>query len=140
MANEMRSNTGAFFKVEIQDAVIGHFAMCHGLEFAWEITTYSEGGLNTFQHHFRDRIAYPNLVLTRGLTNDEALAKWCLQTTKPENRGHVIVSLLKRNSAPLRRWSFARAFPVKWTGPELDAKGHIVMERLEIQHEGMLPT
>jgi phage tail-like protein len=132
--------SSAFFKVEIQDAVIGRFAECNGLAFEWVLTAYHEGGLNTFEHRFRDRITYPNLVLVRGVTDDQALAKWCLESKAPETRGHVIISVLGRDSKPLRKWAFARAFPIKWNGPRLTARGELALETLEIAHEGLLPT
>jgi phage tail-like protein len=140
MATATKIASGAFFKVEIQDAVIGRFAECKGLGFEWVLTPYHEGGLNSFEHHFRDRITYPRLVLVRGVTDNQALAKWALESKAPESRGHVIISLLGRNSAPLQKFAFARAFPVKWDGPSLTARGELALESLEIAHEGLLPT
>jgi phage tail-like protein len=136
-----RVATAAFFKVEIQDAVIGHFSKCQGIGFSYEVFEYKEGGLNTFSHQFRDRVSYPRLVLTRGITDDQALTKWFFETKNPDARGHVIVSLLTRRSEQVRRWAFAAAFPVKWDGPVLDsAGGQLALEVLEIAHQGLVQS
>ena len=40
---------------------------------------------------------------------------------------------------PVKRWDLIRAFPVKWTGPDMKANGgEIAIESLEIAHEGVL--
>jgi phage tail-like protein len=41
----------------------------------------------------------------------------------------------------VRRWNLQRAFPSKWTGPDLKSdKGAVAVETLEITHEGLLPA
>jgi phage tail-like protein len=140
MPRNQKITAAAFFKVEIQDAVIGHFASCNGLGFSYELFEYKEGGLNMFTHQFRDRVAYPKLVLARGITDDLAMRRWFFATKSPDARGHVIVSLLSRKSQEVQRWAYSRAFPVKWDGPTLDSSGsQVAMETLEIAHEGLLP-
>ena len=52
---------------------MGHFAECSGVELEWEVMPYAEGGQNAFVHQLRGRITYPNLVLKRGITDDEAV-------------------------------------------------------------------
>jgi phage tail-like protein len=38
----------------------------------------------------------------------------------------------------VKRWNLIRAFPVKWTGPDLKATGsEVAIETLEIAHEGI---
>ena len=39
----------------------------------------------------------------------------------------------------IKRWNFFRAFPVRWIGPRLEAKGGLSfpVERIEIAHEGI---
>jgi len=35
-------------------------------------------------------------------------------------------------------WQFRRAFPAKWTGPDLSAgQNNVAMETLELAHEGL---
>ena len=84
---------------------------------------YEEGGENGFVHKLRGRLKYPNLMLKRGVTHEEALLKWLFE---PEGResGTVTVALLGPDAKPVRRWAFAGAFPVKWQGPTLNAGLH----------------
>ena len=50
----------------------------------------------------------------------------------------VTVSLMGPNGQPVRSWSFADAFPVKWTGPNLNASSNqVATETLEIVHAGL---
>jgi phage tail-like protein len=50
----------------------------------------------------------------------------------------VTLTLLDHASNPVRAWSFADAFPVRWAGPTLSANvGAIAAEELELAHGGM---
>ena len=64
---------------------------------------------------------YPNLVLKRGVTYEDALLKWLWKTQREAQRIAVTVSLMGPDGQPVRSWSFADAFPIKWTGPNLNA-------------------
>jgi phage tail-like protein len=129
---------GAFYKVEIQDAVVGLFSECTGLSVEYEVLTYAAGG-DDFVHQLRGRKKYTNLVLKKGVTDDKALATWFGQTKRREDRGAVTVSLLDRTSTKVRRWSFSRAHPIRWVGPTLASNGSAIgSETLEIAHEGFL--
>jgi phage tail-like protein len=127
------------FKVEIQDAVIGRFSECSGLSAEYEVMQYEEGGQNEFVHQLRGRLKYPNLVLKRGITNEDALLKWFLQSKERDRRGTVTVTLVSPSAKDVRRWSFAAAAPVKWQGPTLNAgSSNVATETLEIVHQGFV--
>ncbi|HEU5213328.1 MAG TPA: phage tail protein [Gaiellaceae bacterium] len=114
---------------------IGYFAHCSGLEVDVSVYDYHEGGNNDFVHHLPGEVRYPNLILSRGLTNEDAIAKWFNATaSKPELKEITIT--LKSGSVE-RKWTFADAFPVRWVGPNGDASGGIATETLEIAHSGM---
>ena len=66
---------GLRFQVKIGDEPIGWFAECSGLGVEYEVTEWPEGGENRFVHKFRGRAKHPNLVLKRGITHENALAK-----------------------------------------------------------------
>ena len=138
---EPRLTPGCYFSIEIQDVVVGHFAECSGLELEWEVMPYAEGGQNAFVHQLRGRITYPNLVLKRGITDDEAFTRWLLGTKKREERGTITVKLLDSRAQTLRSWAFAGACPVKWRGPTLaSGSANLAVETLEIAHEGLVPA
>jgi phage tail-like protein len=65
--------------------------------------------------------------------------KWLFDRTDREKRGAVTVTLLGDDGLEVRSWAFAGAFPVKWTGPSLNAKSNnVATETLEIAHQGLL--
>ena len=129
------------FTVEIQDAVVGRFAECSGLSVEYEILEYEEGGENRFVHRLRGRMKYPNLVLRRGVTDDQTFQRWLFQSKDRDRRGSVTISMLdSKATAPVRQWSFASAVPIRWVGPEINVgENQRAMEMLEIAHEGLVP-
>jgi phage tail-like protein len=84
-------------------------------------------------------------VLKRGVTDSNALFEWFANTSgdgfaaagdRLERRTGEIV-LVDAARSPVRRWEFAGAFPVKWTGPTLAAtSADVATEELEITHHG----
>src|SRR5439155_20344470 len=113
------------FKVDLtaarSGAEIGRFSECTGLSAEWEIQTYAEGGQNRFEHKLRGRLKYPNLVLKRGVTHEDALLEWFFQSQERTKRGQITITLLGADGKPVRSFGFANAFPVKWTGPNFNA-------------------
>ena len=129
------------FQVLLDDAVIGAFAECSGLSVEYDIFEYQEGGEMRYVHKFRGILKYPNLVLKRGVTYEDALLKWFYdQDTDRDDRGNVTLNLLGDDGEQVRTWSFAEAFPVKWSGPSFSAKStNVATETLEIAHHGLMP-
>lgn len=128
------------FKVELPNLTIGMFTECTGLAVEFDVMEYHEGGENGFSHKLRSRIRYPNLVLKRGVTHEDALLKWFLAIQASTDRPAITVSLLAPDSKNVRSWAFAGAFPVKWTGPDLSAcSNDVAVETLEIAHHGLVP-
>lgn len=127
------------FNVKVDDAVIGKFSECIGLELEYDVLEYEEGGENRFTHKLRGRLKYPNLVLKRGVTHEDALLKWFFETKEMSKRGAVSVDLVGPGAKVVRSWAFAGALPVKWTGPSLNAGStNIATESLEIAHQGLV--
>jgi phage tail-like protein len=78
-------------------------------------------------------------VLKRGITNEDALLQWFKKTHVGADRQQVSVTLLTAEGKPVRTWSFANAFPVKWTGPSFNAgQSQVATETLEIVHDGLM--
>lgn len=117
---------------------VGYFSVCTGLEMEVEVFQYAEGGNNEFVHNLPGRVRYPNLHLTHGLTDQDALQKWFWATrTKAELR-EITIELQSPDGRARRTWTFADAFPVKWTGPVVDAgSAEYGTESLEIAHSGL---
>jgi phage tail-like protein len=128
------------FLVTVDDASppIGAFYECSGLSVEYEILEYQEGGEDRYVHKLRGRLKYPNVVLKRGVTHEDALLEWFFASNDRDARGDVKVTMLGDDGKEVRTWSFAGAFPVKWQGPSFNAKStNVATETLEIAHQGL---
>ena len=126
------------FKVELPGVDLGRFRECTGLAAEIEVKDYNEGGVNDRVHKLPTRMKYPNLVLKRGVTYEDALLKWLWKTQQETQRIAVTVSLMGPDGQPVRSWAFADAFPIKWAGPNLNASSNqVATETLEIVHGGL---
>jgi|1186.fasta_scaffold90085_2 phage tail-like protein len=115
---------------------IGFFLHCSGLELSFDVYEYHEGGNNDYLHRLPGTLRYPNLVLSRGLTNEDALLKWFWATQTQAERKQVTLTLSYADVT--RTWTFGDAFPVRWTGPAMDSSApDVATETLEIAHSGM---
>jgi phage tail-like protein len=128
------------FTVELPHTPLGRFRECTGLAAEIECKDYNEGGVNEFVHKLPTRMKYPNLVLKRGVTYEDALLNWLWSVQHELVRGPITVTLMGPNldKQGVRKWVFMNAFPVKWTGPNLNAgSNQIATETLEIVHNGL---
>jgi phage tail-like protein len=119
---------------------LGRFRECTGLAAEIEVKDYNEGGVNDFVHKLPTRMKYPNLVLKRGVTYEDALLKWLWSVQQKVVRGDVTIKLMgpDLDQSGVRTWTFRNAFPIKWTGPNLNAgSNQIATETLEIVHTGL---
>jgi phage tail-like protein len=129
----------SLFVVKVPDIdTIGMFTRCSGLELRIEVLEYAEGGNNEFVHQLPGQLTYPNLVLTRGLTNEDAVFKWFGATRTKAELKEVTVTFQTHRREPIRTFTFANAFPVRWTGPASEAgTSEVALETLEIAHGGL---
>jgi phage tail-like protein len=127
------------FVVEVPGIdTIGMFTRCSGLALHVDVLQYVEGGNNDFVHQLPGQVSYPNLRLTRGLTNDDALFRWFKSTRTDPELKEVILTFQTHTHVPVRIFTFANAFPVRWTGPDSEAgSSTIALETLEIAHGGL---
>ena len=115
---------------------VGFFMSCTGLELMFDVYEYHEGGRNDIVHRLPGGLSYPNLILSRGLTREDKLLKWFYATQTEAERKEITLTL--RGGPDERTWTFTEAFPVKWTGPQIDSQGSsIATETLEIAHAGL---
>ena len=122
---------------------LGIFKGLAGLEVWYDVLEYAEGGNNDFVHRLPGRMRYPNLKLTWGLVSDEDLLKWFMATHTKANTQEITVTLTAAKgdlSRDLRKFTFADAYPVHWSGPILHANAadpETWGETLEIAHSGL---
>jgi phage tail-like protein len=129
------------FVISVPDIdTIGQFSQCSGLEMSFEMFEYAEGGNNDFVHKLPGRLRFPNLILTRGLTNSQALLQWFAQTKTQAQTKQVTLTV--KSGTDQRVFTFGDAFPVRWTGPSFDSNQMgLGTETLEIAHSGLtLPS
>jgi phage tail-like protein len=130
------------FAVEIDQLVVGGFSEVSGLAFESEVERFREGGFNGNQRELAGPVkAAQRVVLKRGLCEAQELSDWFAEVTAGRvRRRDLSVLLLGPDQSELKRWKFSRAYPVKWSGPQLQAASSAVaLETLEFVHEGLAP-
>jgi phage tail-like protein len=127
------------FAVEIGGVVVGGFSEVSGLSSQIDLESYEEGGLNNFVHKFPKHTTYPNLILSRGLVKIDLFYMWYEATSQGLIQllnGTVL--LLNSRQIPVMWWTFKKAYPVKWEGPQLNASSDdIAVEKIELVHQGI---
>lgn len=127
-----------YFKITVPDLDIGMFRECSGLSMEFDVFEWAEGGNNEFVHHLPGRIRYPYLSLVQGMTDQNNLQQWFWQTRQQAQLKEVTVELQTADGSHTRAWTFADAFPVRWSGPRMAADGRdMAMESLDIAHSGL---
>jgi phage tail-like protein len=141
--NDSERISSYLFTVEIDGIETARFQKCEGLEAETYVYEIEEGGLNTSTHKFYGRTRYPNLILEKGITVNEALFNWYKETVledrKIERKDGSII-LKDTEDKEIKRWNFFRAFPCRWIGPRLETNlgSDYALERIEITHEGIV--
>jgi phage tail-like protein len=117
---------------------VGFFTQVQGLSAQVDVLEYPEGGRNDMVHKLPTRIKHTNLTLKRGVTNETGLLEWFKSTVVEAKPANMSLTLYDSTGVAIRSWSFYMAYPVKWTGPDVNAGGNEIMtETLEIAHSGL---
>ncbi len=128
------------FLVEIDGLLVAGFSHVQGLESTIAVEDRVEGGVNDFVHKILKETNYPNLVLSHGLTDVDALSSWYARTARGViQRKHMTLMLLDDRRLPVVWWDFRDALPIKWSGPAFDSTqdGQVAVESVELVHRGM---
>jgi phage tail-like protein len=126
------------FELQIPGYAIGNFTSVTGLSAQVDVMEYAEGGLNDRVHKLPTRVKHTNLVVKHGMTNQPNLLAWFKNTVVDAKQVDLSLSLYDSEGNRVQTWSFAGAYPVKWTGPDMNASGtEIATESLEIAHNGV---
>jgi phage tail-like protein len=144
MADPVYPFTTFNFAVEInvgeesKSLVNAAFSECDGLEMSLEVKTIREGGGNDRQIRLNGAVAYGQLTLKRGMTDDFELWTWFNDSVHdPSLRAAAEVVLFAADGATERaRFQMSRCVPVKIKAPQLNAKdGQVAIEELQIAYE-----
>ena len=83
-----------------------------------------------------------NITLKRGMTKSNEFMNWIYDMARGTiTRRNVTVSLHRADKSAAIQWSFANAYPVKWSGPQFKADDTTVaIETIELAHDGLTVT
>jgi phage tail-like protein len=146
------------FVLELGFIEVAGFSECTGLALETKIMEYKEGGRNWGPLKFPEIGSVSNITLKRGVISGahvDTLLKWHLDVMRGEFDSNANPN--KRKSSPdedidkrcaivlqdeagqeVRRWNLVRAFPVKFSGPELKAMASdVAIETLELAYEAV---
>lgn len=116
------------FVVEIDSFGSSGFQKCSELSVEVANVQYFEGG-SLIPHKSPGRLTFSDVTLERGATQDQDLFDWFqdvafassgLGLTDPGYKRNLDIVQQDRDGTTLRRWSLARAWPVKFVGGEWD--------------------
>jgi phage tail-like protein len=128
------------FLVELDGIAQASFTECTGLGSTTEVIETREGGDNTTVHKLPGKTSYSDITLKWGLTASTELWEWRQQIVDGDvvrKNGSIVVYDLD-NHTEVARWNFMRAWPTKWDGAPLNAKGNdIAVDTLVLAHEGV---
>ena len=117
------------------------FQEVSGISSEMDAEDYTEGGENRFVYKLPTTIKHGNLVLKRGIADKKSpLVKWCCEIfengfTKPIKPMLVKVFLMNEKNNPVRGWSFANAYPVKWEVESFNStKNDVAIESIELSY------
>jgi len=133
---------GIFFEVKVPyldgKAQVGFFTQVQGVSAQVDVMEYPEGGRNDMIHKLPSRIKQGNITLKRGLTKEAALLAWLKKSVVKAEPTNMSLTLYDSAGTKIQAWSFAQAYPVKWTASDANAGGNEIMtETLEIAHSGI---
>jgi phage tail-like protein len=128
------------FRVEIDGLQVAGFSEARLPEGRIEAVAYREGADKTSAARLLPgRVEFGPVVLRRGFAGDPALFQWWNSVVEGNvTRRNVSIVLLDEQRQEVARWLIRRAWPSKWTGPDLRGLGNEVsIEELELAHEGI---
>jgi len=133
---------GVFFFVGglIPNPIDIRFQRVSGLGATVSLKTHSEGGQNLYTHRFREAVGYQNLVLERSaaLISPLDIEFNIAMSLFKFSASNVLVTLFDDSGLPTAGWMFLKAFPVRWSTSDLDAKQTgIVIDTMELAYTRM---
>jgi phage tail-like protein len=117
------------------------FLEISGLNIMIDVTELRQGAdTNQSARKAPGHIHYSNIILKRAIQRgDNEFFTW-VATIKLNTveRRDIVIKLLNENHEPVISWKVINSFPVKLTGPVLNANANCVaIEEIELAHEGI---
>jgi phage tail-like protein len=143
MALEMYPYKGYRFKVEIGGTFVAGFSEVTGFDATFDVVEYREGDAadNTIRKQ-PGLVKYSNVTFKRGLIDAVEFFTWMDEIDKGQlttERKVVTIQLFNDEETVVAAWQLLRAWPCKYTGPELKGtSSDVAMESIEFAHEGLI--
>jgi len=131
------------FKVEIHGLTVAGFSEVSGLDVESAVETFREGGESGYEQQLAGPTKFPSrIVLKKGVVDSKELWSWHQDVTRGRViRRDVTIRLWDSAGNEIRKWSFLKAAPVKWVGPQFRASSsEVAVESLELIHKGLDPS
>lgn len=125
------------FYVEVDGVAQAVFTEAGGLQMETEVMEYQEGGNNGYVHRLPGRVKASNLTLKRGMTGSHEFYTWLADVGSGKiTRRNLSVIMYDVEGNELARWNLINAYPVKWLGPQFNAReASAAVETLELAHD-----
>ena len=131
---------GSFFSLVIDGMTLAYFTACSGISLEFEPITFKQGdGKMIIEKKRPGRPKYSEVVLKRGLTQDDTLYKWFDEVVKaatktPYKTGSIVI--FGRDAKEVARFNLENCWPSKLSVSDLSSGSDDVMiEEVTIQHE-----
>jgi phage tail-like protein len=129
------------FRVDIGDGHASGFSEVSGLDSESIPIEYRHSDSPPFSRMKMPALgSVGNVTLKRGLlVRESGLWDWLARIRgNVIERRTIVISLLDEAGNPAMRWTLANAWPIKMTGPELNAESNeVAIESIEIAHDGV---
>ncbi len=130
------------FYLTVDGNALGEFTSCDGLACEVVIEQREEGGNNGWVWQLPTRIKYPNIKLTRAVTEDTAkITQWFSQLAFGVQAKTATIQARRLDKTVIAQWNLTGVVPVRWTGPQLSADtAKVATETVEFAHHGFVDT
>lgn len=128
------------FVLEIDRLTQGSFTECSGLDSTTEVIEFREGGDNTTVRKLPGKTSYGDITLKWGLTSSTELWDWRQRIVSGniDRRSGSIILYDMTYHSEVARWNFEQAWPTRFEGPHLNARGNeVAIATLVLAHEGL---
>lgn len=134
------------FKVTADGESITGDLLCSevsGLDASFEEVEYRNGAdEGIVKHKQHGLISYSNITLKRGTTDSADWFNFIYNQIDGETkRSTITIELLDDDKSTKATWQVFNAWPVKWTGPDLNStSSEVAFESIELCNEGIKRT
>lgn len=128
------------YKVMIDNQEVAGFSEVSAPDITSDPVEYREGNMVGKTAGKQPGILkYSNVTLKNGVTASKTLADWMAEVqngTAP--RKTVVITLMNDEMAEVASWTLIKAWPTKYTAPDLNATSNeVAIESLELVTEGI---